>query len=198
MKHQTANDSLEAARRRAALSSDLLAVAGGDRAAFARLYADTSEKVFRTCFLVLGTRSEAEEVTQEVYLKVWSRATDFDPSRGSPVSWLCTIARNQAIDRHRVRPTKPNEPLEMALHVSDGCPSAEQRLEHLQTIDRMMVSLGHLGEDCREAITEAFLLGKTHERLAEALSLPLGTVKARIRRSLVRLRRLLNESEAQA
>ena len=79
--------------------SELLAqVARRDRQAFAAMYAATSAKLFGIIVRILGRRDLAEEVLQEVYVKIWERAGDFDPSRASPITWLATIARNRALD----------------------------------------------------------------------------------------------------
>src|SRR5215467_1402505 len=79
----------------------VLAVAGGDRAAFESLYRLTAAKLFGVCLRILGKRSDAEDVLQETYTTIWHKAGLFDPERASPITWLVMIARNKAIDRAR-------------------------------------------------------------------------------------------------
>src|SRR5579875_4045071 len=87
---------------RTRLAAALGAVANGDRAALKIVYRQTSAKLMGVCLRILGDRSEAEDVLQETYVTVWSRAGAYDPDRGlSPITWLATIARNKAIDRLR-------------------------------------------------------------------------------------------------
>ena len=73
----------------------------GDRAVFRRVYAITSVKLFGIVIRILGQRDLAEDVLQEVYIRIWQRAGDFDPTIGSPITWMVTIARNRALDETR-------------------------------------------------------------------------------------------------
>ncbi|WP_163752727.1 sigma-70 family RNA polymerase sigma factor, partial [Proteus mirabilis] len=76
-------------------------VAQGDRDALRCVYDSTSAKLYGVCLRISRDRETAEDILQEVYLKIWSRAGRFDAQRASPITWLCTIARNTAIDRRR-------------------------------------------------------------------------------------------------
>ncbi|MDB5596085.1 MAG: hypothetical protein JWM36_3046 [Hyphomicrobiales bacterium] len=86
---------------RDALSRLIAKVAKGDRNALQSIYNKTSAKLFGVILRILPTRDEAEEILQDVYLTVWLKAPQFDQERGSPITWLATIARNKAIDRRR-------------------------------------------------------------------------------------------------
>ena len=79
----------------------LLAIAGGDNAAFENLYRTTSSKLFGICLRVLPQRAEAEEVLQEVFMAIWRKAEMFDARRASAMTWLSMMTRNKAIDRLR-------------------------------------------------------------------------------------------------
>ena len=165
-------------------------VASGQRDALRDVYDLTSAKLFGLCLRILGDRSEAEDVLQDVYLTVWNRADRFDPQRASPITWLATIARNRAIDRLRslapVQSTRGD--LDMAEGVADGAPDALERLEESEEARRLRDCLGTLDERSRDAITSAFFGGHTYEDLAHAAHVPLGTMKSTIRRGLIRLK----------
>jgi RNA polymerase sigma-70 factor (ECF subfamily) len=182
----------EAARERARLAADLAAVAEGDRAALAAVYRRSSAKLFGVCLRILGERSEAEDVLQEVYLPVWQRAAAFDPARASPMTWLITIARNRAIDRLRAR-RLPTAPVEAAALIADPAPGAAHLLEAEDERRRLAECLDTLDEEPRRAIRTAFFAGATYEELAAARGVPLGTMKSWIRRGLLKLRACLNQ-----
>ena len=92
---------MDADVRRRQLAAAINRVAAGDQAALRLVYAETSAKLFGVCLRILGERSEAEDVLQEVYLTVWRKAASFDESVASPITWLVAIARNRSIDRLR-------------------------------------------------------------------------------------------------
>ena len=177
----------DAARRQ--LAAALARVAGGDRTALQIVYRDTSAKLFGVCLRILHDRSEAEDVLQDVYITVWRRAGTFDPERASPVTWLVAIARNRCIDRLRsTTGTRRTQPIDDALSVSDTAPSALAQVEGEEEYRRLIACLGELEPRHAAAIRSAFLDGATYEELAERVSIPLGTMKSWIRRSLLRLR----------
>jgi RNA polymerase sigma-70 factor (ECF subfamily) len=177
------------ARRRRELVTALQAVAGGDREALRDVYERTGAKLFGVCLRILGSREEAEDVLQDVYLTVWNKAHGFDPARASPVTWLATIARNRAIDRRRaMTPRLADRPMEEAFEVADGGPDALDALESGDDARRLKDCLGTLEPKARDAIVSAFYGGRTYEELAHLAGQPLGTVKSTIRRGLMRLR----------
>ena len=94
---------MDAETRRRQLVAAINRVAGGDRAALRLVYSETSAKLFGVCLRILGDRSEAEDVLQDVYLTVWRKAASFDEGVASPITWLVAIARNRSIDRLRSR-----------------------------------------------------------------------------------------------
>jgi len=172
------------------LDSLLARVALGDRAAFRHVYERTSSKLFGVCLRILKDRAEAEEILQETYVRVWSNAGRYAQAKASPITWMVTIARNQAIDRLRTR-KMPAADLDTAIELPDGALSAEQRLAEADDRDRLERCLGELDEDARLVVRGAFFGEITYEQLADREGLPLGTVKSRIRRSLMKLRTCL-------
>lgn len=175
-------------RRSDALSELLSRVAEQDRAAFAQLYKATSPKIYGVVTRILGRGSVAEEVMQDVYVKVWRRASDFDSSRASPITWLAAIARNSAIDEaRRAGPTLvevPDDDLNMA--GDEPQPLAErERSEGLQALLRCLAGLEL---EKRQIILLAYYRGMSREALAARFGRPVATVKTWLHRGLAQLK----------
>jgi RNA polymerase sigma-70 factor (ECF subfamily) len=168
-------------------------VAGGDRTALNLVYRNTAATLLGVCIRILQDKSEAEEVLQEVYVTVWQKATAFDPSRASPITWLTAIARNRAIDRLRVGAvSRRMEPIDAANEVRDPAPGAVDVLARTEQHARLNGCLDELEARHAAAICAAFLDGATYEELAARMSVPLGTMKSWIRRGLLKLRACLD------
>jgi RNA polymerase sigma-70 factor (ECF subfamily) len=141
------------------------------------------------CLRILKDREEAEDVLQEVYVSIWSRAGSFDPARASPITWLATIARNRAIDRLRARRARAeNPPLEEALEVADDRPDGFAAAVEVQEGERVQHCLSTLDNRAQEMIRTAFFDGLSYSDLATRAGVPLGTMKSWIRRGLQRLK----------
>jgi RNA polymerase sigma-70 factor (ECF subfamily) len=178
---------LEAARR-ASLTEALLRTGKGDRSAFEAVYRATSAKLFGVCLRIFGDRNEAEEALQDAYITIWNRAATFEAGRASPISWLVTVTRNRAIDRLRSKGKVGFTSLDEASEIEDPSPLAEAQLMAIGD-DKLLYSCID-GLDRRDAhfIKSAFLGGATYADIATRDGEPLGTVKSRIRRALVKLR----------
>jgi RNA polymerase sigma-70 factor, ECF subfamily len=176
------NDDLEKAIGRVAL---------GDRAAFRALYAATSAKLFGICLRVMRNRSDAEDVLQETFVKIWHNAGRFRAEGTSPIAWLAAIARHQAIDRLRARRPETVE-IDEAHEIADDAISPEGEL--LATVDAVRIKqcLGELKPDRAEAVKAAYVDGFSYQELAERHGLPLNTVRTWLRRSLLTLRECLS------
>lgn len=172
---------------RTVLGPVVAAVAQGDRAALGDLYTRTSAKLYGICLRFLGDEAEAQDALQEVYMAVWRRAETFDSSRGSPIAWLATIARNRSIDRRRARP-QVSEPLDAAAQVADPSPSAFDFVAAGQSRSRLTDCLDGLDDQPRAMIRAAFLDGRSYAQLATSADVPLPTMKSWIRRGLAKLR----------
>ena len=175
---------------RARLADGLARTARGDRDAFARVYASTSAKLFGVCLRILRERETAEEVLQETYLTVWSKAHQFDPDRASPITWLVTIARNKALDRLRSS-RGPAAPLEAAGDEPDPGPLPDVTAEASDGYRRLASCLDTLEPRHATAIRTAFFEGVTYDSLASREDVPVGTMKSWIRRGLLSLRACL-------
>jgi RNA polymerase sigma factor (sigma-70 family) len=183
---------MDAEAKRRQLSAALHRVANGDRRALRLVYDMTSAKLFGICLRILKDRNEAEDVLQEVYLTVWRKASAFEETRASPITWLVAIARNRAIDRLRsAGAASPTLPIEAADTVEDPAPSAAESLEAAQEERRVKSCLDELEARQSAAIRAAFMDGFTYEQLALRTGVPLGTMKSWIRRGLAKLRECL-------
>ncbi len=153
-----------------------------------QLYALTSAKLLGVCLRILHDRGEAEEALQDVFLTVWRRPEAFDPTRGGGMAWLIAVARNRAIDRLRGRRPPASEDEGAAAGVPDPSPDPSARLLADEDARRLHACLATLEPQTAQAIRRAFEEGLTYDELAVAAGVPLGTMKSRIRRGLLKLR----------
>ncbi|MFF7450797.1 MULTISPECIES: ECF RNA polymerase sigma factor SigK [unclassified Streptomyces] len=170
----------------------LVLVAGGDQKAFEELYGLVSGPVFGLVRRVVRDPAQSEEVAQEVLLELWRSAARFDPGRGSALSWVLTLAHRRAVDRVRSARAAGERELREARR-SDG-PAFDQVTEAVEAgLEREWVRrcLDRLTELQRQSVTLAYYDGYTYREVAERLSLPLGTVKTRMRDGLTRMRECL-------
>lgn len=172
------------------LNRMLSAVALHDRAAFETFYRRTSPKIFAICLKMLRDRSEAEDTLQDVYVTAWYRAATFNPQLSSALTWLGTIARNRAIDRIRKRRTQPLDEA-YAEEIADEAPTPAALAQLTQERQRLEHCLQALPDTQRGVIREAFFTGSSYAELAARMSVPLGTMKSWIRRSLMQLKTCL-------
>ena len=167
-------------------------MAGGDREAFRRLYDRYASLVFTFALRLLSSRSDAEDLLQEVFLQVWRQAQSYSPERGSPEAWLITMTRSRAIDKLRAQrrrilsPLAPDEPS----RVEGGQPmeSPTQASEAKLMVQGVLVKLPEMQ---RIVLELAYFDGLTQSEIAARLGEPLGTVKTRMRAGLERLRGFL-------
>jgi len=185
-------DETDIAAARERLRDTLVAVAGGDRAAFATLYKLTSAKLFGVCLRILGKQRDAEDVLQETYTTVWHKAGLYDPERASPITWLVMIARNKAIDRARADGGEPHAaPIELAADIGDTAAEPAASAEAADSGRRLDDCLKTLEARQRQLIRTAFFEGVTYENLAMRSNAPLGSIKSWIRRGLMKLKACL-------
>ena len=171
------------------------AMAGGDKAAMAALYDQLSGPLYSLALQMLGTAAEAGDLTQDVFLQLWRTAASFTPTRGSVFSWAVTLTRNRAIDRLRMRKRRGELLAEAAPDLQPAPAGAvgdsADALWLREKAGAVRVALASLSPEQKSAIELAFFSGLTQQEIAERLQEPLGTVKARIRRGLLKLRESL-------
>lgn len=166
-------------------------MAMGERAAFRSVYSRTSAKLFGVILRVLGDRAEAEDVLQEVYVKVWNNAGRYRSNGFSPMTWLITIARNAAIDRKRKRRTaNPGDALTDTL--ADPAPGPETQAMAASDRARLDSCFEELDARHAEAVRRAYLDGDSYAGLAAHFDVPLNTMRTWLRRSLLKLKECLS------
>lgn len=170
-------------------------IAAGDQQAFSALYERLSGPLFSLALEMLHDASEAEDTFQEVCLQIWRRAATYDASRSSLFSWAVMITRSKAIDRLRARGRRArviagstDENSETLATAASAAEDAADTSAKNDDAARVRSALGLLPEEQRQTIELAFFTDMTHAEIAEKNGEPLGTVKARIRRGLLRLR----------
>ncbi len=175
-------------------------IARGDEDALLALHKRYVNLVYSMAWRVLQDVGRAEEVTQDIFIKLWQKGHQFDPARGRFSSWLLSVTRFAAIDRLRSDGRRPVA-AELAAGEGDDQPTLEQLLpptDHAswERGQHLRLLLTQLPPDQRQIIELAYFAGLTHSELAEYLGLPLGTVKSRLRLGLEKLRGLwLDEPE---
>lgn len=163
------------------------AVAAGDRAALRRVYEAQSVRLFGLANAILRDREAAADALHDAFLRVSQRAAQFDPARGAASAWLAGVVRHAALDqaRRRGRELPTDDPRLGDIAVA---PEALERVAAQADGRRLRECLEALEEKNRSGILLAFVHGLSHSQVAERLSMPLGTVKAWIRRGLLQLR----------
>ncbi len=171
----------------------LARIAVGDQSALAELYDASSAKVFGLAMKILGDHAAAEETTLDVYTQVWRRISTYDAERGTPGSWLMTLAKHRAIDRFRSSYLERGRqvPLEQAAELPGCEDTPEQYSAGLERQRLVQQALASLSVEQRQAIALAYYWGMSQSEIAEQLKLPLGTVKTRMRLGMIKLREVL-------
>lgn len=180
----------------ARLNDLLVASASGDTHAFSEFYDALAPLVYGVTLHVLRNPALAEEVAQDVFVEVWSKAAHFDPARGSARTWVGRIAHGRAVDRLRshiasVERDDREATLRAALRGDDVETDALDRAES----QRLRAAVAAIGEPHSTAVELAFFGGLTHAELAESTGVPLGTAKTRVRDGVRKLKALMAREE---
>ncbi|GAA1735456.1 sigma-70 family RNA polymerase sigma factor [Isoptericola hypogeus] len=163
--------------------------ADGDESALAEAYARWSALVHTMALRSLGSRADAEDVTQQVFVAAWRSRTRYDPDRSRLPAWLVGVTRHAVADAHQARARAHRaEDAATALAATAPAPGPDPSVERVA--DQVLIEdeLRRLGDPARTILRLAFFRDLTHVQIAEELDLPLGTVKSHVRRSLIRLR----------
>ena len=168
-------------------------VAQRDRRAFAALYEATSAKLYGVILRITHQRALADEVLQEVFVKVWDRAGEFDGTRGSPITWMATIARNRALDEVRRKAPIGIEDSPEAQEADDGSEHPLDRQERSEELARVMGCLEALDPEKRQILLLAYYRGMSREALGKRFSAPVSTIKTWLHRSLAQIRTCVDQ-----
>jgi RNA polymerase sigma-70 factor (ECF subfamily) len=174
-----------------ALSNEelLQRVATGDRDAFAELYDRTAPRVFGLVKRLLRDHAQSEEVTQEIFLEIWQTAARYDPSKGGSMAWMLTMTHRRAVDR--VRASQASRDRDVRIGIRDHAPDFDSVVENVEVrieSERVKLAMERLTQLQRQAVQLAYFGGYSHREVAAMLSVPIGTVKTRLRDGMIRLR----------
>ena len=177
---------------------DLLArITKRERAAFEELYTRYSNILYATAMKFLKEDADAQDVVQDVFIQIWDKAKLYDPAKGKPLTWALTMTRNRSIDRIRAiqRRTRLRDDFEKET-VADESTGIREALSGVDASERTQIlrdAVARLSPEQRKVIDLAFFGGLTQSEIADRLGEPLGTVKARARRGLMKLKEHLGE-----
>jgi RNA polymerase sigma-70 factor (ECF subfamily) len=170
-------------------------VGRGDRASFEALYDRLSGVLFSVAYRLLNNQAAAEDVLQDVFVQIWEKAPLYNPAIGKPLTWALTLTRNKAIDRLRSmqRRTRLQDRVQKESEIFEqfDARSSFEVLASAEAGKLVREAMEKLSQDQRQVIELAFFSSMTQTEIAELLNLPLGTVKARIRRGMMKLRELI-------
>jgi RNA polymerase sigma-70 factor, ECF subfamily len=181
----------------------------GDAQAWEQLARTQHRRVYGICYRFTGSQSDAEDLTQEVFLKMYRNLASFDPSKGGFTTWLTTLTRNLLVDNYRrTRLERASDSLDetydsedegptKAERLVDGGRTQEQHVAGLELRTQIQAALKQVSPELREAVILRDLEDMDYKEIAEILHIPQGTVKSRISRGRSELARLLKRIEGQ-
>jgi RNA polymerase sigma-70 factor (ECF subfamily) len=170
-------------------------VAGQDRRAFASLYTASSSKLYGIILRILKRRDVADDILQDVYVRIWERAMDFDPRKAPAIAWMIAIARNRALDEHRrtavglIAADADPEVANVVSEDKDPLAVAEQN----DNLRRLAECLSKLDKNRRDIVLLAYRDGYSRQELSQRLARPVGTIKTWLHHSLVQLKACLDQ-----
>ena len=182
----------------------------GDSQAWQQLVVSQHRRVYGICYRFTGSSSDAEDLTQEVFLKLYKNLTSFDLQKGSFQTWITTLARNLLVDHfRRTRQDRATDSIDATFDGEDDGPTIADRLadpgrsqeKHVANLElraRIQSALKHLSPELREAVILRDLEDMDYKEISQVLRIPEGTVKSRISRGRGELARLLQRIENQA
>ncbi len=170
-------------------------ISQGDRGSLSDLYDRYSTVLYSIALRIVNNEAEAEDLLQDVFIMLWEKAGMYDPSRGKPLTWVISLTRNKSIDRlrslqrrHRLKDEVEKESKVIEMNAQ---PDSREEVYALEASRTIRAAVAQLSNEQRQAIELAYFSGLTQSEIAEQLNQPLGTIKARIRRGMIKLRTLL-------
>jgi RNA polymerase sigma factor (sigma-70 family) len=160
-----------------------------DEQAFSYLYDRYSKAIFSVILQIVPQQEIAEDVLQEVFLKIWQNIRSYDETKGRLYTWMLNIARNQAIDRTRSKEfNNRNKTTELSETVYTEKQTVNAGIDDVG----LKKIIGNLPDENRKLLELAYFQGYTQEEISKILNIPLGTVKTRIRATIIQLRKILS------
>jgi RNA polymerase sigma-70 factor (ECF subfamily) len=166
-------------------------IARNSEVALAEAYRRHGGAVFGLAKRVLLNATEAEDVTQEVFLRLWNQPDRFDPARGSLRAFLMAQAHGRAVDAVRSTSSRRRREAREAMRTAEAAYDMQREVWDLALADQIAQAMGELPEEERRAIELAYFDGQTYREVAQLLDQPEGTVKSRIRNGMRRMRAVL-------
>lgn len=183
--HTARNERLKALLARCAKS---------DESAFEELYGLCSAQLFGVLLRILRIESVAEEALQESFVKIWQKSGTYVPAHGTPMAWMCSIARNQGLDLLRRRGLREGrESADLHGVIDSTADTSKPLVEMSDDATMLMRCLDKLPEDVSHCIVSAYCEGYSHEELSKQKEAPIGTIKSWIRRGLIALKECVDE-----
>ena len=182
-------------RNKDGLATLLAEVASGDKSAFAKLYGLTSRKLFGVALRILRDRAAAEDIVQEVYVRIWRNAASFDVALASPIAWMASIVRHCAIDSLRKQKLETLEFCDESARVVADAPDPTEEIDIAQRRAIAFAAIRKMDPAKRELILLAYVREQSRDRLAKAYGVPTGTIKTNLRRSLLELRQSMQQEQ---
>ena len=171
-------------------------VAGGDAVALQELYERYGRVIYSFAYRLTHDATLAEECVQDVFVTLWRRSADFDPTRAKLTTWLFVVARNRAIELGRQKNRRPE--LRDDLEPVGSAPDPADLVAVADESQRVAEAMAELPEDQLAVLRLSYFDGLSHSEIAEVIGIPLGTVKGRMRLALERLRSLSDTYDLQA
>jgi RNA polymerase sigma-70 factor, ECF subfamily len=182
----------------------------GDAAAWEEIVRTMNRRIYNICYRFAGSPTDAEDLTQEVFIKIYRTVASFDPSKAGFNTWVTTVTRNLLVDHFRKTKndratdsiddsgTEDDERQALSQQLEDQGPSPDAHLERRETKELVHAALQKLSPELREAVILRDLQDMDYREIAAALKVPEGTVKSRINRGRAELARLLQRTYRQA
>lgn len=182
----------------------------GDASAWEELARQQNRRIYNICYRFTGSSSDAEDLTQEVFIRLYRTMASYEPDKGSFNTWLTTLTRNMLVDHFRrtrqervtdsidAAPAADQDAPTLAERIEDAAPSPQARLATKETQKMVQNALQKVSPDLREAVILRDLQDMDYKEIAAALKVPEGTVKSRINRGRAELARLLSRMNRQA
>ena len=181
----------------------------GDAEAWEEIVRTHSRRIYNICYRFTGSGDNADDLAQEVFIKMYRTLSSFDPAKGAFTTWITTMTRNLLVDHFRkTKQDRATDSLDAGLgeeedsatlsdRIPDTAPSADDRIQRRETQEMVQKAIQKLSPELREAVILRDLQDMDYKEIASALKVPEGTVKSRINRGRMELAKLLQRTYRQ-